>query len=181
MGMDRVRQFQQAYFQAPWRLKVRRFGTFLLIVVSVAVVAGIYLNITAQAATIGREIQSMQVRLTELQSVSYLPVDEEEEALPIEELKQVIASLESQLATITAYDVMEKRARDLGFEPIEPDAIKYMEITGYVDMQPAHLAPPPAPVAPSPIIESPEFKESLLEWLKLQIVQTSRYLKEVQP
>lgn len=180
--MERMRQFQQAYLLAPWRLKVKRVGTFLLIVVSVAIVAGIYLNITARAATIGREIQSMQVRLTELQSVSYLSTEEEEEeALPIEELKQVIASLESELSIITSYDVMERRARDLGFEPIKPEDITYIQVAGYVDLQPANLAPPQAPVAPSPIIESPEFKESLLEWLKVKIVQTSRYLKEVQP
>jgi hypothetical protein len=180
MGMEQMRQFQQAYLLAPWRLQVRRLGTFLLIVVSVALVAGIYLNITARAATIGREIQSMQVRLTELQSVSYTSTDEEI-VLPIEELKQVIASLKSELSIITSYDVMERRARDLGFQPIHPDDITYIKVEGYVDMQPAHLAPPPAPVAPSPIIESPEFKESLLEWLKIKIVQTSRYLQEVQP
>jgi cell division protein FtsB len=181
MGMERMQQFQQAYLQAPWRLKVRRFGTFLLIVVSIAIVAGIYLNITARAATIGREVQSMQVRLTELHSISYVSVEDEEEVLPIEELKQEIASLEAKLSMITSYDVMEKRARDLGFQVIKPDDITYIKVSGYVDMQPAHLAPPAASVVPSPIIESPEYKESLLEWLKVQIVQTSRYLKEVQP
>lgn len=179
--MERMRQFQQAYLQAPWRLKIRRFGAFLLVIVSVAIVAGIYLNITARAATIGREIQSMQVRLAELHSVSYVSTDEEEEALPIEELKQEIASMQSELAVITSYDVMEKRARDLGFDVVKPDNITYIEVEGYVDMQPAHLAPPPASILPSPIIESPEYKESLLEWLKEQIVQTSRYIKEAQP
>jgi cell division protein FtsB len=183
MGMERMQQFQQAYLQAPWRLKVRRFGTFLLVVVSVAIVAGIYLNITARAATVGREIQSMQVRLTELHSVSYLSNEEEEveEALPIEELKQEIASLEAKLSMITSYDVMEKRARDLGFDVIKPENITYIQVAGYVDMQPANLAPPPSSFVPSPIIESPEYKESLLEWLKVRIVQTSEYLKEVQP
>lgn len=153
----------------------------MLIVVSVAIVAGIYLNITARAATIGREIQSMQVRLAELHSVSYVSTDEEEETIPIEELKQEITSLQAELAIITSYDVMEKRARDLGFDVIKPDNITYLEVEGYVDMQPAHLAPPPSPDVPSPIIESPEYKESLLEWLKTQIIQTSHYLKEVQP
>jgi hypothetical protein len=179
--MDRMRQFQQAYSQAPWRIKIRRLGTFLLIVVSIAIVAGIYLTITARAATTGREIQTMQIRLIELQSVSYSSLEGEEEALPIEELKQVIASLESQLAYITSYDVMEQRARDLGFDTVSPDDILYIEVQGYVDQQPAHMAPPPAPVARSPIIESPEFKESLVDWLKSQIIQTSQFLKEVQP
>jgi cell division protein FtsL len=53
-------------------------GLFLLVVIFAALVAGIYLDVTARTATIGREIQVM-----------------EEE---IEALKLVNADLESRLA-----------------------------------------------------------------------------------
>jgi hypothetical protein len=92
-GHGTMRNFNR-HISGAWRLKVRRFGTFLLIVVSVAIVADLPEYHCAGAA-IGREIQSMQVRLTEMQSVSYLPMTKR--ALPIEELKQVIATLELEL------------------------------------------------------------------------------------
>ena len=49
----------QAYRLTPWRSQLQIIGMFLLILVMIALVAGIYLNVTARAATIGRQIQNL--------------------------------------------------------------------------------------------------------------------------
>ena len=53
----------QAYRQSPWRIQLQVVGLFLLLLVMIALVAGIYLNVTARAATIGRRIQEMQFEI----------------------------------------------------------------------------------------------------------------------
>ena len=80
--MDNIQQFTQAYTQAPWRKQLHMIGTILLALVSAAIVAGIYLNVTARAAAEGREIQDMQVRLY---GYHYLTGDASESKVPIEE------------------------------------------------------------------------------------------------
>jgi len=60
----------QAYKQAPWRVQLQWIGLFLLGLVLVAGITGLYLNISAQAATAGRKIQSLS-RSTEL--LPYIP------------------------------------------------------------------------------------------------------------
>ena len=50
----------QAYKQAPWRTQIQRVGAFLLVVVVIAVIAGLYLNISGQSAATGRRIQNLE-------------------------------------------------------------------------------------------------------------------------
>ena len=75
-------------------------GVILLFLVCAAIVAGIYLNVTARAAAVGRQIQEMQVRVY---GYHYLTGDAGETYVPIEELEQKIANLNSQLAYLTSY------------------------------------------------------------------------------
>jgi hypothetical protein len=177
--MEKVQLLNQAYAQAPWRKQLQIIGLVCLFFVLIALVADIYLNITARAATIGREIQAMQVRFSGMQRVSTIE-EGEPDPLPIEELEQVIASLEAELAYQTSYDVMEGRAANLGFQPASTEELVYLEIEGYVKANPAEFAPPPVPMVIQAENSNPLFKESLLDWLKLQIVESSRWLKEIQ-
>jgi len=55
----RVDNIVHAYRQAPWRLQRQWLGTFLLAVLGIAMVASLYLDVTAQAAISGREIQNL--------------------------------------------------------------------------------------------------------------------------
>lgn len=57
----------QAYKQAPWRTQVQWVGIFLLIVVAVAAVAGLYLFISGRSAATGRRIQNLESEVAELQ------------------------------------------------------------------------------------------------------------------
>ena len=176
--MENIQKLTQAYEQAPWRRQMYMIGVILLILVSAAIVAGIYLNVTARAAAVGRQIQEMQVRLY---GYHYLTQDVGEAIVPIEELEQRIANLTSQLAILTSYQVMQERVNDLNLEPIAAEHIEYIEVPGYMDRQTTSLAPPPEPVVVNASAIDPQFKESLFEWVTEQVQRTARYFSEVQP
>ena len=55
----RVGYLVHAYRQAPWRIQRQWLGGFLLGVLAIAMVSSLYLDITAQAAISGREIQGL--------------------------------------------------------------------------------------------------------------------------
>ncbi len=148
--MDGVRKLTQAYSQAPWRKQIQLLGLFLLIVVLVALIAGIYLNVTARAATMGREILAMETR--------------------IEELNLENADLETRLAIVTSAMEMEKRAKDMGFEPLDRYEVTYLVVPGYIPRQQAVIAPPPEPVVVVPASLPSDYTESLFDWLQERVV-----------
>src|SRR5512136_1630215 len=128
--MTRTNKTTHAYLQAPWRKQTYMIGVILLILVCTAIIAGIYLNVTARAAAVGREIQEMQVRVYGYHN---LTGDSSLDYIPIEELDQQIANLTSQLAYLTSYSVMQERVKDLNLTTISTENIQYMEVPGYVD------------------------------------------------
>jgi cell division protein FtsL len=157
--MENVKRFTQAYYQAPWRKQLQYIVFFLVLLVMGAVVAGIYLNVTARAVTVGQEIQVMQTQ--------------------IDELKRTIADKETNLAFLTSTSVMEQRARELDFRPVEPDKIIYIKVPGYQERQAIHLAPTSQPTVVNEEELSPAFTISLLEWLQENIFNPSSVLAEV--
>lgn len=175
--MEQMQKFRKNYLQAPWRRQLQIGLTFLLVVVSVAIVAYIYLNVTTQAAAVGREIQYMQIQMSGPRSLTSQDVS----SLPIEALKQNIANLEAQLGQLTSYQVMNARASQLTLELADPKQMLYLEVAGYQGQRPAVKAPPPEPVIVSAAGISPDFRESLVDWLKLEILQAAEILKEAQP
>ena len=194
--MEHVRKLtKQAYPQAPWRSQTQLIVIFMLAVVASALVAFIYLNNTAQAATIGRQIQEMQINLddaTDIETQDAAPIapgseeqaqDSVQEAVvPIEVLRVQIAVLETQLASITALDLVQEEAANHGLEPRDPEKMIYLAVPGYTGKPLADLAPPPRiERAATPVL--PEiYKQSLIDWLKMQVVQTSHMLmEEVKP
>ncbi|MFQ5616293.1 MAG: hypothetical protein ACE5GO_07520 [Anaerolineales bacterium] len=140
------RKFIHAYRQAPWRVQLQMTGLFLLSLVMIGLVAGIYLNVTARASTIGREIQEMQNGILILQRAN--------------------SDLETQLAQLTSASTMERRARDLGFRPVNPGEALYLMVPGYTGRQAVVLAPPPGPAVSSSPGLPPEFTQTLFDWLK---------------
>lgn len=176
--MENINKLTHAYSQAPWRKQTYMIGVILLILVCAAIIAGIYLNVTARAAAVGREIQEMQVRVY---GYHYLSAATGDSYVPIEELEQQIADLTSQLAFLTSYSVMQQRVQDLSLGPISADHIQYLEVPGYVERQTSSLAPPPVPVVVNASIIDPQFKESLFDWVTEKIRMTSRLLNEAIP
>jgi len=60
-------QIIHAYKQAPWRVQRQYIGAFLLLVIGVAMVAALYLDVTARATLAGRHIQILRTEITNAQ------------------------------------------------------------------------------------------------------------------
>ncbi len=159
--MDSVQRITQAYSQAPWRKQLQLIGLFLLGLIVVALVAGIYLSVTARAATIGRNIQALRFQ--------------------IEELERENADLESQLALLTSNSEMQKRAQELGFYPVDVEDILFVVIPGYVERQPMSLDTPLSPALPQAKSLSPDYTQSLFDWLRERVFEPATPLSEVRP
>ncbi|MBE9473913.1 MAG: hypothetical protein IMY85_03415 [Chloroflexi bacterium] len=160
--MYRVQNITQAYSQAPWRKQLQWIGLFMLALIIVAMVAGIYLSVSAQASTAGREIQIMYAEM--------------------EEIRRNIEDMESQIAYLVSNSEMEKRAEELGFLPVESDEIFYILVPGYIKSGQANLAEPPGSTLPSIPTISPEYTQSLMDWLSERVFDpASPLVQEVEP
>lgn len=153
----------QAYRQAPWRMQLQWIGIFLLILVSIAAIAGVYLSLSGKAAVTGRRIQKLEYQVSAL------------------ELQ--INDLASQLAYASSARVMSERAKALNMVQRDPAQAVYLEVPGY-SAESFTLAPAPSANAlPSPSI-LPEFTASLWDWLGdilAQLPGPAENTPEVQP
>ncbi|MHB8777533.1 MAG: hypothetical protein ACYC6R_07200 [Anaerolineales bacterium] len=148
MNIPNVNHYIHAYKVAPWRIQRQWIGNALLAVVALAMVATVYLNITSRAAIAGREIQDLTYSIAVSQQVS--------------------GDLQTQLASLTSASAMERRAHALGFRPIEPDEVEYLVVPGYSAPQPYILSSAPQ-LQLRALTISPEFNQSLLDWLDEKI------------
>lgn len=137
--------FSQAFKQAPWRSQIQLVGLFLLGLVIVMLVAGIYLSISGQAAEAGLETFNLSYERRSLE--------------------RTIADTKAQLALITSSSVMEQRATAMGFEPVDPTNVVYVIVPGYTGRQTAILAPPPGITETQGAVVKNEYRESLWDWL----------------
>ena len=150
----------QAYKQAPWRIQLQWIGLFLLGLVLIASLTGIYLSINAQAASAGRNIQGLES--------------------DIDNINNEIASLTTDLAIARSTERMLSRAKELGFTLRQPGQALYLEIPGYDPNTALLLAPPRV----NTIIEAPtvrqSYKLSLWDWLTDTIWNTSSTTIEIE-
>jgi cell division protein FtsB len=159
--MDNVQRISQVYIQAPWRKQLQYVGLFLLSVVLIAMVAFFYINVTARASAIGRSIQLMQSE--------------------IEVLRRDIVDLETEMALLTAHTMMLDRAADLGFYKVDPDEVIYLLVPGYHGRQPVSLGSSTPPPLPSTSSLSPDYTQSLFEWLRERVFDPAAPLLEIEP
>jgi cell division protein FtsL len=136
-------QIIHAYKQAPWRVQRQWVGAFLLFVIAAALVAALYLDVTARAAVAGRGIQELRIEITAIQRAN--------------------ADLETQLADLTSTSVMELRARELGYRPVKPGELDYVAVPGFVAPEPAILLAA-EDVSHAERILPEKYTQSLIEW-----------------
>jgi hypothetical protein len=153
-------RYVQAYQQAPWRIQLQWIGLFLLALLLVASVAGIYLSISSNASTAGRQVQILQSK--------------------IEDDQRSIADKSSELAFLTSSAQMDKRAIAMGFQPIDPDTAAYLVVPGYTPRGTPELAPQPGPVMIQPPLVKPSYTQSLLEWFIEKLSSASQNQEQVQ-
>jgi len=150
MHIENVTQIVQKYRQAPWRAQRQWIGLFLLGLVGVAMVAGIYVNITTRADLAGRDIQIVNDEILTHQ--------------------QENADYDTQLASLTSTDSMMKRAEAIGFQPVTPDEMTYVVVPGYQPKGPINMSSAPQ-LSSAPLI-LPAYTESLFDWFANQIDAT---------
>jgi hypothetical protein len=148
-GSLRYHQTMPLRFQREW------LAMFLVGVMLLGLVAGLYLNVTSRAAIAGREIQGMEVNIAANQRIN--------------------ADLETQIAVLLSNTVLADRAKALGYEPVTRDSIEYMVVPGYFPQQGLSLVQPVA--ATDLMAVSPEYTESLFDWLGRQLESASKPLK----
>ena len=158
--MNRIDYLAQTHTQAPWRKQLQVVGLFLLFVVGVSLVAGIYLSVSAKAAAIGRDIQEKNVLL--------------------DAYDREIEDMRSRLAAILSTEEMEARAYKMGFRPIQPDQIVYARIPGYSEPQVVLAAKTPRSVVGARVMPQ-EYTESLFLWIKRQFSNQNLVLSGVNP
>lgn len=159
--MDHIDHITQAYTQAPWRRQLQLIGLFSLFLVFIALVAGIYLNVSAQTASTGRDIQYMESQ--------------------IETLDREIEDMQSQLAILLSDHVMKERAQKLGYEPLIMNQSEFLLVPGYMEQKSVVLAPYTRDEVVEAATIPEEYKEPLVDWVKKQMNWFSKALPEVVP
>jgi hypothetical protein len=135
----------QAYRQTPWRVQLQRLGFIALGIIMILLVAAIYLNISAQAASAGLDFQKLQYER--------------------EDLQREIANLDATLGSISSEASMAARAQAMGFKPLTMDKAVYVVVPGFAGRQAITFAPAPSSdMLADPIIK-PSYTQSLWEWL----------------
>lgn len=155
------RKLKLAHDLAPWRQQTRMVAWILLGLVVAAVLAAFYLDVSAKTAKLGRMIQEMQVNLSGAKAITAEPIPGQ--VIPMEEMQMKISSLRVKLAELTSEARLLERAREIGFEPVEPENVVFLNAPGYSPRRSAELAPPSAvQVAPASTMQ-PLYRDSLLD------------------
>lgn len=141
----------QTYLQVPWRKQLRLIGLFVFGLLTTAVVASLYLTVSARIAEVGNAVRAGRRE--------------------IENMDRQIAHLESRLAILLSANEMEKRAREMGFQRVKPDQVVYLVVPGYPGRPTAKLTDNSAPRRTVVTSMPPEYTESLFEWLRRQWIR----------
>jgi cell division protein FtsL len=144
-------QWVQAYRQAPWRKQAQWMGLVLLGLISLVLVASIYLTVSGQTAAEYVRVTSMQYQ--------------------IEQLEMSIADQQSQLADLTSSGRMEERAADLGYEQADPLNSTYVTIPGYSGRSTRISRIPVSLVEEDSPMLRPSYTESLWDVLFVELLQ----------
>jgi cell division protein FtsL len=143
----RLERWTKAYKEAPWQRQQQWIALFLLAVTVVGIVAGVYLNITARAAIAGREIQGLEADIVKNQRIN--------------------ADIETRLGTLLSTEELRRRAISLGYQPVDMNALEYVVVPGYTGVKPLALGNDKPDAVSAEI--SPEFTQSLFDWLNQQM------------
>jgi cell division protein FtsB len=127
---------------------------FIVVVGVLAVMTGLYLDVTARASIAGRQIQTLEQQILATERAN--------------------ADLETKMALLLSNQTMERRARDLGYESVKMDEVEYVVVPGYYPTEAVRFASSPQEV--DILSLSPEFRQSMIEWFAEQLKAASEPL-----
>lgn len=139
----------QAYKQAPWRKQLQYAGVFMAVLITIAVVAGLYLSISGRTATTGRQVQVLDSQ--------------------VETMKLTINDMQTELAQISSARSMYARLKDLGMELMDPAEGLYVKVPGYQGLSAVSSNPSQKVVSSNYPEILPEYTSTLLEWFQEKI------------
>ncbi|NCP86961.1 MAG: hypothetical protein CO094_01890 [Anaerolineae bacterium CG_4_9_14_3_um_filter_57_17] len=145
-----------AGFSLPPALRQQWLVMFAGAVAILAVLAGLYLDVSSRAAISGRDIQSLE--------------------LAIAANERSNADLETQLASLLSNQTFEARAVALGYQPLTRDDLDYVLVPGYIPDNSVHLTMESQ--QEGRIANEPAFQQSLLEWIAQQLESASAPLPQ---
>ncbi len=135
----------QAYSNSPRRQKLQIIGSIFMTIVIAAVMLILYLIVSARAVSMGRQLQQAK---NEIDQLVYLSVN-----------------YRNQIAVLSRFEVMEKKAIELGFRQPYPGEVFYVPVSGYdQQIQPHYEATNDG--SPAVInVNLVEYHESLIDWI----------------
>ncbi|MBN2045667.1 MAG: hypothetical protein JW757_11645 [Anaerolineales bacterium] len=147
--MNRAQKILQAYRNTPWRRQTQMLSRLAALGLVAAVVMMVYTWMTSQAGTYGIKVQEYQATALAAQ--------------------QNIEDKNAELADLTSNENLALRATQMGYQPVDPNRVRYLEVEGYYPEPTLALAPPPN-AAHQAIVEETglpeEYTTSLFEWLQ---------------
>ncbi len=136
----------------------------MLVVVSIAAIAGLYLFISGRSAATGRRIQNLESELAALQRKNN--------------------DLQTELGEILSSRALNERIGALDMRLMNVEEALYLEVPGYIPPTGPSLAPPPPKIEEqrTPIL-LPEFTNTFIDWIteKIQAVPEPVTPTEVTP
>jgi len=144
----------QAYSNSPRRQKLQIIGSIFMAIVIASVMLILYLVMSARVVAMGRQLQQAK---DDIDQLVYLSVN-----------------YRNEIAYLSRFEVMEKRAKKLGFRAPYPGEVFYVPISGY-DLQAQVGVDNSSNSNPAVInVNLIEYHESLLDWIGNQL---SMFLK----
>ena len=139
----------QAYSNSPRRQKLQIIGGIFMAIVIAAVMLILYLVISSRVVFMGRQLQQAK---SDIDQLIYLSVN-----------------YQSQIDKQSKFELMEERAKELGFRPPYPGEVFYVPVAGIESVEEVVVVFQDD--NPSPIInvDLPVYHQSLIEWVGEQI------------
>ena len=145
--------FSRRIQQASWRTRRQRLGTTLLVILSVVMVAALYLDVASRTTLVGREIQTLEYRTSLVKAEN--------------------ANLKTELARLLSYHEMAARSEVLGFRRATGAEMVYLAVPGYEGQEPVSLVIENNDVAQGDVL-SAAYTQSLFEWMGDQVLGGQR-------
>lgn len=140
--------FSRRIQQASWRTRRQRLGATLLILLSIVMVAALYLDVASRTTLVGREIQTLEYETSLVKAEN--------------------ANLKTELAQLLAYHQVRARSEALGFRRATGADIVYLSVPGYEEQTPVNLVITGESTAQNDLLTE-AYTQSLFEWLGVQL------------
>jgi len=153
--MNRAQKILQAYRNTPWRQQIQVLSMFGAFAAVAALVMIVYIWVTSQAGTYGLQVQEYQATA--------------------QAIERSIEDKKVELADLTNTENLAERADEAGYQPVDPNRIRYLEVEGYYVQPDLQLAPAPSAVQAQTSEDGlpPAFTSSLYDWIRETIYQLS--------